>query len=96
MSEEQNINKPQNPAFLQGAVMPRIISMWEHSGWGDSIYFTDWNKRRVAGHLTPTPKEGDILRSKMESGKIAYFKFEKVNVMLNPRDQFFATVSDLE
>lgn len=75
--------------------MPRIISMWEHSGWGDSIYFTDWDKRRVAGHLTPTPKEGDIIRCKMESGKIARFKFDKVDVMSDTKDQFFATVSDL-
>lgn len=69
--------------------IPRIISMWKHSGWGNSIYFT-------AFHLTPTPKEVDILRCKMESGKIARFKFDKVDVMSDPKDQFFATVSDLE
>ena len=89
-------NKLLNPALRVGDVMPRIISMWEHSCWGNSIYFTDWDNRRVTGHLTPTPKEGDILRCKMKSGKIARFKFKKVDVMSDPRDQFFATVSDLE
>lgn len=76
-------------------VKPRVISMWEHSGWGNSIYFSDWNTRRVTGHLTPTPKEGDILRVKMESGRIARFKFKEVRVMSDPKDQFFATVSVL-
>ena len=95
MSKEQT-NREEDKELNIGAVMPRVISMWEHSEWGNSIYFTDWYKRRVAGHLKPVPKEGDILRSKMESGKIARFKFENVDVMSNPRDQFFATVSDLE
>jgi hypothetical protein len=81
---------------LENDSKPCIISMWEHSGWGNSICFTDWEKRRIAGHMTPTPKKGDILRSKMESGKIARFTFEKVDVMSDPRDQFFATVSDFE
>ena len=94
MTPKTSIENESQPSCL-GAVMPRIISMWEHSGWGDSIYFTDWDKRRVAGHLTPTPKEGDIIRCKMESGKIARFKFDKVDVMSDTKDQFFATVSDL-
>jgi len=75
---------------------PRIISMWEHSGWGNSIFFTDWDKRTVAGHLNPTPKKGDILRCKMESGKIARFEFAEVDVMSDPKDQFFAKMSDME
>ena len=78
-----------------GVIMPRIISMWEHSGWGNSINWMDWDKRRVYGHLTPTPKKGDILMAKMESGKIARFEFKEVDVMRDPSDQFFATVSYL-
>jgi hypothetical protein len=75
--------------------VPRIISMWEHSGWGNLINWMDWYERKVYGFMTPTPKEGDILRAKMENGKIAKFEFIHVEVMLDPSDQFFATVSDL-
>lgn len=93
-TDKTPLENENQPSFL--AVIPRIISMWEHSGWGNSIYFLNYDKRRIAGHLSPTPKEGDILRCKMESGKIFRYKFDKVDVMSDPRDQFFATVTDLE
>lgn len=93
--EQASYNHEQGNSSL-GVVMPRIISMWEHSGWGNSINWMDWDKRKVYGHMTPTPKKGDILRAKMESGKIARFEFKEVDVMRDPSDQFFGTVSDLE
>ena len=91
----KNINHMNTNKTYLNTVTPCIFSMWEHSSWGNSIYFTDWDKRRIAGHLTPLPKVGDVLRCKMKSGKIARFKFEVVDVLSDPRDQFFATVSFL-
>jgi hypothetical protein len=75
---------------------PRVISVWMHNAWGNSIFFLDWERRRVSGHLKEIPEEGDILRAKMDSGKIARFQFVEVKRMHDPRDMFFATVSDLE
>lgn len=40
MSEEQNINEPQNPAFLQGAVMRSCI----HCGNNDQSKFEVWEE----------------------------------------------------
>jgi hypothetical protein len=74
----------------------RIISMDEYSYWGDSIFFTDWEKRMVAGHMRFIPSVGDVLQCKMESGKIAQFRFDSVTKMTDPKDQFVAVVSDLE
>ena len=48
-------------------IIPRIISMWEHSGWGNSINWRDWEKRSIYGHLNQIPKKGDILRCKMDA-----------------------------
>lgn len=41
-------------------VNPRVISMWEHNGWGDSIHFmNDALPRRVTGHMRRVINEGD-------------------------------------
>lgn len=71
-------------------------NMWDHSGWGDSLHWSDWDRRRLYGFLKEPPKIGDILRSKMESGKIARFVFTNVEILKDPSDMFFANVSDLE
>lgn len=73
----------------------QTILMWEHQGWGNSIGWMNWSKRKVFGHMTPCPSKGDILQCKMESGKIASFRFKNVEVMRDPSDQFFATVEDM-
>ena len=73
----------------------RIINLWEHKGWGDSIYWLDYDRRSLTGHLRPTPIEGDEIRSKMESGKIGRFILKEVKRCVNPSDQFFATTSKL-
>lgn len=75
---------------------PKTYLAWEHTGWGNSIYFTNWESRRVTGHLQRIPRVGDFLKNKMVSGKIGVFRFEKVEQMHNPYDQFFATVSDFK
>ncbi len=74
----------------------RIIKMWEHNGWGNSVNWMKWEDRTVYGFLSNPPKKGDILWAEMESGKIASFVFEKVDVPYDPEDQFFGTVSDAE
>lgn len=74
----------------------REINMWDHSGWGDSIYWLNFNTRRIAGHLHNPPEKGDIINCQMQSGKIAQFIVVSCEVMSDPSDQFFATVSDYQ
>lgn len=69
--------------------------MWEHAGWGDSIYFIE-EMKKVAGHLRDKPNKGDLLYCKMQSGKIGSFKVTNVRYMPDPRDQFFADVKPLK
>lgn len=73
----------------------RQINMWEHSGWGNSINWWDFAKRRVYGHMDQRPKVGDIINAKMKSGKVGQFVVSEVEYMRDPPDQFFCTVSDL-
>lgn len=73
----------------------RQINVWEHDGWGNTITWTNYNKRRMHGHLPERPKLGDVINCKMESGKIAQFLVVEVDYMRDPPDQFFCTVSDL-
>ena len=69
-----------------------IINMWEHSGWGNSVKWFDWQKRRVVGWLHQIPEVNDEIRAKMESGKTARFKIVNVEPQRDPPDMFFATV----
>lgn len=73
----------------------RQINLWEHTEWGDSIYFMDFSKRKVAGHLYDRPEVGDIINSKMTSGKIGQFLVTDVEYMADPPDMFFCNVSDI-
>ena len=70
-----------------------ILNMWEHNGWGDCVHWSDFESRRISGHLQERLKTDDEIRSKMESGKIARFKVKSVEQMTDPPDQFFATLS---
>ncbi len=71
------------------------IKMWKHNGWGDSIYFTNYEEMRIAGHFMYRIKEGDVLQSKMQSGKIGQFKVTEIEFMSNPKDQFFGKVKPI-
>ena len=73
----------------------RQINIWEHTGWGDTIAWTDYKTRRLHGHLPERPKVGDIINSEMESGKVGQFVVVEVEYMRDPPDQFFCKVSDL-
>ena len=72
----------------------RIINMWDHNGWGNSIKWFDWEKRKVYGHMQRRPKVGDELRAEMQSGQIHRFIFTSVKLETNPRDMFFGFVID--
>lgn len=65
------------------------------NGWGNSMFFTNFEKRLISGHLTPLPKIGDTVISKMESGRTAEFKIISIEGMSDPRDQFFGQVEDI-
>lgn len=74
----------------------RVIKMWEHKGWGDSISFWDYDTRKITGHLTPLPKVGDELQCKMVSGGIGRFEIISVRYCGDPSDMFFGVVKDVE
>jgi hypothetical protein len=73
----------------------RVIKMWEHIGWGDSIDFVNYDNRTVFGWLVDKPEVGDTLQSKMVSGDIANFEFTEVRYETDPKDMFFGKVKDL-
>lgn len=73
----------------------REINIWEHTGWGNSIEWNDYQKRKLHGHLQNRPQLGDIINSKMESGKVGQFVVVEVHYMRDPPDMFFCVVEDL-
>lgn len=68
------------------------INMWEHSGWGDSIYWHNFDSREICGHLSPLLQVGDEIRSKFESGMMRDFLSYKLDPCKDPSDMFFAKV----
>lgn len=73
----------------------RVINVWEHNGWGNSISWYDWKKRRLDGHMTPKPNVGDEIRDKLESGKIGRFRVKYVDHVTDVHDMFWCQVSDV-
>ncbi|MVM36078.1 hypothetical protein GO755_39055 [Spirosoma sp. HMF4905] len=73
----------------------RIITMSDHCGWGNSIFWTDYSQRKLSGFMMSKPVVGDIIRANMESGKVARFRVDSVEDVRDPRDMFFVKVSDL-
>lgn len=63
---------------------------------GANAFWLDWENRRVSGWTSPSPKIGDELTCEMVSGKTLLFEFIDVEVMLDPPDQYFATVRDVD
>ena len=49
----------------------------------------------VHGHLPQRPRVDDYLECEMDSGRMAIFRFTKVDYMSDPPDQFFAWVEDV-
>ena len=73
--------------------MPTIFT--NNNQWGNAIHWVDYEKRRVTGHSPTLPQAGDFLDYEMQSGRIGRFKFETVHVCADPRDMFFADMSDV-
>lgn len=71
-----------------------IINLWEHNSWGNSVYFSDFKNRKITGHLSPRPKVGDEIRSKMSNGKIGRFLVKEIEYCRDPNDMFFCNVED--
>ena len=61
---------------------------------GIQAFFFNWEKRVIAG-WSHELKDGDILRCKMETGKIGLFKIKNLKRCLDPKDQYFADVTDI-
>ena len=73
---------------------PLAWNLWEHSGWGNNIDWSDFAIRRLYG-LCYGVRKGDYIRCEMESGDIASFKIVNIEYKSDPRDMFFATVKDV-
>lgn len=72
----------------------KVWRMWEHTEWGDSIDWWDYDKRRIVGHVTPMIQVGDIVHCKMKSGRIGCYEVVSVDRKYDPPDMFFGTVED--
>ncbi len=70
---------------------PKTYKIWEHRGWGNSIFWFDFENKVLSGHLTPMIEVGDYILSK-NRGNGTVFKYEiiKVDRMKDPIDMFFA------
>lgn len=65
--------------------------MRTHTIGKGTMFWFDYDKLKVSGWSNYI-NEGDIVRSKMQSGKIGLFKIKKIKRMIDPRDQYFAIV----
>jgi hypothetical protein len=72
-----------------------MTTVYEIGGyWGHHVEWFNFEKRRIWGHKTPLPKVGDFVDCDMQSGQRCRFEIIKVEGQSNPRDMFFADVSD--
>ena len=81
------------PKIFRKKLTGKVWKMWEHKGWGNTIEWSDWDRGRVVGWLSISPKVGDELQCRMQSLKVMRFRFDKVERMNDPRDMFFADMS---
>lgn len=91
----EKLRKSFEDSIINLTASPRIITMSEHSSWGNSIFWTDYDQRKLSGFMQQKPTVGDIVRANMQSGKVARFRVESVENIQDPKDMFFAKVSDL-
>jgi hypothetical protein len=71
-----------------------IWKIWEHTYWGDAIHIDKWEKNpKIYGWVSnPSVSLGDIFVSKMNSGKLCWFRTIELKYCADPRDMFFATI----
>lgn len=84
---EGRIKKPQLTGYVYDAS--------KHTGWGNSIDWSDYDNRRVVGWLHRKPVVGDEILFRMKSGKTSRYAVLKVEYCGDPRDMFFADVMDI-
>jgi hypothetical protein len=74
----------------------KVINMWEHNVWGDTINWISWENKEIYGFSEPCLYDTNTeVRSKMKSGKIARFKIIDIDYKADPNDMFFATLEYL-
>ena len=74
---------------------PMVWDIRERSGWGNSVSFINWDKRKLVGWTTPLPSVGDEVLSAMQSGRVGRFKITSVEPSYDPSDMWFAQVDDI-
>ena len=74
---------------------PQVFKIWQHTTWGDNIFFSSVDDLEITGHIAEPIHKGDIIQSKMESGKIAAFKVVEIRFRTDPKDLFFGRVEFL-
>ena len=62
--------------------------------WGNAINWFNYPER-VVGWKPSIPRPGDILFSKMKSGRVGVWRFTRVDRAYDPRDMFFGEVEPL-
>ena len=72
-----------------------VYEQSRHTGWGNSINWSNYDERRLSGHLQRIPEIGDEIRWEMASGKTARYAILKVKRVGDPRDMWFADAIDL-
>lgn len=72
-----------------------IINLDNYNSWGNNVYFSNYEKRRLTGWMTNKLKKNDYVSCTMTSGRRMIFKVIKVEDCLDPSDMFFATVEDV-
>lgn len=87
--------KERKPKIIQLKKNKRIIKMWEHKSWGNTIAWSHFDTRRLVGWLNRHPKKGDYVFGRLRGGEIYVWKIKRVEPQENPRDMFFADAKDI-
>ncbi len=74
---------------LRDTFVPRNFDVG--GGLGNAINWFTY-PTRVVGWKSSKPRVGDMLRSKLKSGRTGVFVFKTVEAQRDPDDMFFATV----
>lgn len=81
--------RPLNAPWREDAVLFKV-----HEQWGDSCVFSSYENGLVHG-FGDFPRVGDVMVSKMNSGKEGAFLFVRVRHCGNPRDMWTGAVEGL-
>lgn len=76
------------------AAVPEPTGPARHYEVGYTLYWSDWSRRRLTGHWRADMKRGDIVFSKLVSGKRGVFRVVEYEWVNDP-ELFHVTVEDL-